>query len=1712
MDWKYVDVSNKVYEGNSYIQLRIAYKWDNANKTNRTIKVYMKLVLVENWYYLQVDNTSANRTNNLRGLNLGIQIDDGSIVKCNSIWQSSNSQGASKSYDLCSTSKIVSYADNGVAVANLKYDLYLRWMDIYTAGIHYIDAKSSYKITNLPTIDPKYITSFTATADSTNITIKPSKINFSNTTNNSVELGKYETYQTITKSAEISDYASTPVKITINGTPADGVGELTVTSTNTDIIGLPGQISNGTITNNQLTINYPNSKSFSVIAKKPGTASINIYYKKENLTRTIKFTVSSNNTIDWTVDKTDLISITKPSGYSTNTRLISPKAGTNGTAVVTVKSNSNSSAKTTLTIKSHLAPTGQTITTDKNSIYPGEKLKITTTLNPYNSSNSSKCVSTKYAKSNCTIVANNSATGSTLKTSNYTSNPYNMEFTLAPNTSVKNNSITVVLAPTYSESSSTKVIPIKNPTISVSPSVLSLKPGESKSFTVTTTPANTDFTVSSSSSGYTTKKSGNVVTVTSTSVSEESTITVKSKAALLNGMPVPQANVRLSTQPKHLTSLKLVAYSSEYNKLSKYTKILKPTNFTVSPTSVELTNKGTLSDSQQINTDYAFKPESAMDLLLDGEPSTGCVYDISVTSSNPDVADLNFWEWDDNGNKININKVVWDGSKTSTDGLDASEVDCALTIVYKKAGNTIITAKDSVSGLSSSVELTVKTDGTIAWSSANTAIATVKNGKITAKSGINGATKVTAKCGSCSRTINVENHLLPSGIDIKTDKTENYKYSETPKFTVQILPNTGTASTSVTKSSKYITSKYTLTASDTNKVVVQGSNNTSKYTYSGYTLKNTDLTSSYTFNVTLDSLSASKSISLNSAIQNFEIKNNSVNISLQPLSVRLSTTSAESAADYNEISNLTNQTQTVKSNSNGTFWTTMFFTSASHTVPIKWKPTKVMDEFTVESNNTSVIGSFVTDGVFQSSAINATNRNGAFDLKFTAFKAGKARITLKSVTNPKVTGYIDCTVTENRDIIIDNSDSKIVDKLTKIEDKSGIQKWSYHTSSTTNGSSTLLVKSKENTNKNISLNIKNLLTPSNLKIKLHNTAGSVFDKSDNNIEAYINDKIEYIIMEEPSSTNDSGTVASNFRYAEYSITTDVSGQPLVLDSTDRKSSNVRLELASGKLQYKGSYVIPEKSGKTINISSVAVSASSKNASNYEKFNSASNMASITIVDPTLEIGLTSTDFKDSQTIILSTAQDSKQNVYVKTVPSSASYTYKPTVNSTSIEGYIVSPTIDKQGNKVLVFTGNRRNIDANSKLTTLYADNPESNNQIKYNEIKVEYNGIKRTKLQNPSALIRVYTGEHYGYPKILNSVTESGSEHLYYYGNTPKIIIELPKQNDFSFLKNIEVALDNGTGKTYYISNDTKQANYYSIYYNPDCSIDYINGYDASKLINESIFNHENYNYCVFSPAVEDMKNCTSIKVTYKSYRSSVPDASTKITLHRMSPLTLPKVGDPLALAPLQDYLTTISTIVKPYLTNGLIDGKLYTLSSFFYGLILSTNGVLSTDSLGKKAKKSDNTFNEVNTIRALPFFKLLFGLNRILIKLNDITTYGGHFVARDTENLPNLLNTLSCNPVRNMFVNNTMIKNWYETYVLESSKQFNESDKRLYDDFLKLYDIQLNSDFNLTEDSYPVMVDDSKNTIGENRLINNYKDTPLYNDYTISPLSEIIKALEQL
>ena len=97
-----------------------------------------------------------------------------------------------------------------------------------------------------------------------------------------------------------------------------------------------------------------------------------------------------------------------------------------------------------------------------------------------------------------------------------------------------------------------------------------------------------------------------------------------------------------------------------------------------------------------------------------------------------------------------------------------------------------------------------------------------------------------------------------------------------------------------------------------------------------------------------------------------------------------------------------------------------------------------------------------------------------------------------------------------------------------------------------------------------------------------------------------------------------------------------------------------------------------------------------------------------------------------------------------------------------------------------------------------------------------------------------------------------------------------------------------------------------------------------------------------------------------------------------------------------------------------------------------------------------------------------------------------------------------LSFEPVRNMFVKKSSKEKWYNNKV---------EDPFFYTTYKKLTGREFLDD-SFPEIDYPIMVDDSNDFVGDESygFTNKFKATDYYKDYTISPLTEIIKALKQL
>ena len=227
----------------------------------------------------------------------------------------------------------------------------------------------------------------------------------------------------------------------------------------------------------------------------------------------------------------------------------------------------------------------------------------------------------------------------------------------------------------------------------------------------------------------------------------------------------------------------------------------------------------------------------------------------------------------------------------------------------------------------------------------------------------------------------------------------------------------------------------------------------------------------------------------------------------------------------------------------------------------------------------------------------------------------------------------------------------------------------------------------------------------------------------------------------------------------------------------------------------------------------------------------------------------------------------------------------------------------------------------------------------------------------------------------------------------------------------------------------------------------------------------------CVFSPnkAVSD----GNVTITYVSKYDTIPNSSTKIKIIKKNLPNLPNVGDPIKLSPMQDYLNAITDVlgVGRY---DIFDDKDITLN--FIG---------------------SNTKDKESSILAMPFLKLLLLLNKWLSVYKDYATYtNGNGIITPSN--------LTFEPVRNMFVKRSSRDKWVKTKY--ENELFYETYKQLTGkEFL---------DDSFPNDDYPVMVDDSNDFVGDESfgIQNKFKSTQYYNEYTISPLVEIIKALKQL
>lgn len=1195
--------------------------------------------------------------------------------------------------------------------------------------------------------------------------------------------------------------------------------------------------------------------------------------------------------------------------------------------------------------------------------------------------------------------------------------------------------------------------------------------------------------------------------------------------------------------PKISSNITGIAIASTSKTVTIKPKTMELTGLVNSATKYSFEVTETTSKSQTFGAKVTGYTEQAFEQSFSVTPSSNAEGTVSVTSSNTNVIVIN-----------TPSVTVKDGSNKK------------FKYTCKKPGNATITL--TCNGKTAKMAVTVKSDDTFTWSSSNSKIVSVNNGKVTANAGYNGTATITAKSKGntgLTKTLSITSLLRPSSYTIISDKdTEPLYPGETVKFKVVVNPSFSDTTRSVATQFKGI--DWTVANNEAtgggiierDDVLAEGTNKSGTFEVS-YKLKATDNTKDYiTFDVSpyygivtedwnyflglrnyirvfIDepkiafnksylnmsfgstekvevittpangkfTLSYDKSrleITKNDNILTIKaLKSGTTQISAtgdmpilsymeQPIAIlpinigttKLDSITTNKTANYSldyksiligdileDIESLVELT----TNSNDTTDATAILKLKpleNQTINVSYTPKQCNDTILVTSSNTNVVQ--IADNYDKISLVDKT---GKIAIKFNCINDGKATITLKSLNVSSVSATIAVTVSTDKTVNLTATESKFIPEIKRISGPTYNSEFDVYLSSfelrtgNYNGSTKIIASPAKNKNMKDDATVVVRLTPNNVDLYIKKYNGSNITSDDPNdkycrtISTFVNDKISLEMLLLPNNVSDiSRQVNVAYRkviytyYADGKLLSDTVVNQLGL-RTDNKD-NLTDEFV---------FTVPD---------SIKADSFKIVADTYEFFGKdLKSSVTINIAQPDLYVK--GYEDKDTIDIYLANIPDkSYKNLTVVTTPPNQAYRTSPDISDKSADrGYNLSKN-SKNKNILKVNSTGIRNLNNTKKKSIATAKeavlvNGEPNKNINGYTFQIIYDGYIQNNRTRPVVSTKVYNLEYFGEPYIENIQWNSLARtyELHYYGDRPKFILALQPYNDFDILDDIEFEFQN---IKYSFKKNPKL---FSIYYNGDTK--------GHSLISSAIVDYSalgGRHSCIFSPdkAVPD----GYVTITYKStkYSDTIPDASTKIKLIKKPLPTLPKVGDPIRLSDMQQYLNAIADIIG-------FTGVTYDIVETF-GLNLA-----SLDSIGSNDK------NKESSISAMPFLKMLLILNRWLDVYKQLSTYtNGKGVVTPSN--------LSFEPVRNMFVKKSSKEKWYNNKV---------EDPFFYTTYKKLTGREFLDD-SFPEIDYPIMVDDSNDFVGDESygFTNKFKATDYYKDYTISPLTEIIKALKQL
>lgn len=1065
-----------------------------------------------------------------------------------------------------------------------------------------------------------------------------------------------------------------------------------------------------------------------------------------------------------------------------------------------------------------------------------------------------------------------------------------------------------------------------------------------------------------------------------------------------------------------------------------------------------------------------------------------------------------------------------------------------FTVSAIAPGTATVTVKSN-NNKSAKLTCTVSANNSVSWSSSNTAVATVSSGTVTAKKDVNGTTNIKAYASantSASNTVITNVLLPPNSVTITANKTEIYP-GETVKYDVAINPYNG-SNVNKSVSSTYRASNYFIYAGFANgsktplKNAITSTTNPFSiyYTFNNYTLPTnkliTEVVSVYgegkikgtntlivkppkltvdknyigvekdgeAQNVTITTVPANRpyTYSYNNEYINVtkinastlaikgkkDIDNTILTITdtgpivndimthpYQQVNVTVGVVPVNQIWFTGKPSNITDklscegvgftdkyennlvyssdilrkQPYTFYDTEAGPIYSIIGYESKRYSVSIEYSPANAFDSLMLSATNPTdmSVESDVVGIDPRSKNILLNNNNGNVTATLYLMKPGKANLIVKSL-NKGITVSIPIIVQFENDVnVVSNSlnIANIVQNVSKTDDgncaKHNVLKSEF------NGKTVVEVRNRTGSvQKTYSLAFNRLLTPKKLTLK-----------SDIN-RIYVGDKVNLSFLLEPYNTNLSNkSVATSLRNVNITFKTDKGTQ----------FSQLTFKQICDKSWI---YTIPDLAlFKTEGTKYISITAYVENFENVKSEIKLYFNVKLIYVDGTSE----------NRKLYLATTNKSYKNYSIEVFPDTETYAIGPSIKES--DGCLVS----LQKNSIKIYGTSYRNLtyknaEATKQQTVYTADGKFDLNNVRGKTINVEYAGSIAKSEVRPKVDIEVFTCKYFDTPKVLNITETNRGKFLNYFGELPKIIIELPDYNDFDSLDDIIISFANG--KTYYAKTD---ANYFSFNYNTN---KHLHTAISSAIVD---YNYKGFSYCIFIPPEKVING--NVTVTYVSKFNTIPNSSITFSITKQTLPILPKVGDPISRDNIVSYIKAIETTLLPFYTNKNNLFKQKSIVDTLYGISSS-----NPDSIGRVGTK----------IKSIMFFKLLFALYKTLFELENAANY-----MKMNDKLPERFHFL---PNRNMLVTDKLRRDWYRVGV-ESDATKNLRDINLYKDCLS-YGIDLTEP--LTSEYYPIMVDDSNDYIGNPiyKIINDYKSTELYNDYTISPLTEIIKVLKQL